>query len=482
MVGFIFNSSVWEGESPYFSLSGQEPRVCENAAPYSPRDPEESVLYRVVAAQLETFLERQDHRERHVPRFVERELRFFLKCGVLAHGFLRVYCDACGQDRVVAFSCKGRGFCSSCGGRRMADTAAHLVDRVFPEVPVRQWVLSLPYALRYLLAYDAPLVRDVLRVFVQAVFASLRRRAGIPAANRQARCGAVSFVQRFGDALNLNLHFHTLALDGIYVAEDCGRIVFRHVPPPSDAEVVRVTECVIRRVARLLERRGLGPRADPDESDPLRHNQPLLAELYSASIAGRIATGPRAGHRITKVGDEIDLENLSGVASPRCAFISGFIVHANVCIPAHDRMRLERLCRYTGRPPVATERLSLLPDGRLLYRLKRRWRDGTTHVIFEPLEFVEKLAALVPPPQFNLVRYHGVLAPSAAWRALVIPSQPAADSISHPGCAAKNREAAADSGSARKKGGCRPRRYAWAELMRRVFSADVLECPGVGDA
>jgi hypothetical protein len=82
----------------------------------------------------------------------------------------------------------------------MSDTAAHLVDRVFPEVPVRQWVLSLPFALRYRLAYDARLVTEVLRIFVQAVFGSLRRRAGFPAAKKQARCGAVTFVQRFGDA------------------------------------------------------------------------------------------------------------------------------------------------------------------------------------------------------------------------------------------------------------------------------------------
>jgi len=84
----------------------------------------------------------------------------------------------------------------------MADTAAHLVDRVFPEVPIRQWVLSLPFALRYRLAYDAALARDVLHIFVQTVFGSLRRRAGFPASNRQARCGAVTFIQRFGDALN----------------------------------------------------------------------------------------------------------------------------------------------------------------------------------------------------------------------------------------------------------------------------------------
>ena len=230
-------------------------------------------------------------------------------------------------------------------------------------------------------------------------------------------------MQRFGDALNLNVHFHTLALDGVYVVTEGGQVASRPVPPPSDAEVARVTERIHCRIARLLERRGLGPQANLEDTYTLLHNQPLLAELYSASISGCIASGPRAGRRVTKVGEAIDLEGLALPAGPRCAVISGFSVHSNVCVPAHDRMRLERLARYAGRPPVATARLSLLPDGRLLYRLKRRWRDGTSHVIFEPLELVEELAALVPPPRFNLVRYGGVLAPGARWRPLVIPAR-----------------------------------------------------------
>jgi len=451
--------------------------VRETAPVYIPRNPEESILYGVVAAQLETFLEKQHRRDRIVPRFVERELRSFLECSIVANGFLRVHCDACRQDRVVPFSCKGRAFCPSCGGRRMADTAAHLVDRVFPEVPIRQWVLSLPFALRYRLAYDANLVRDVLHIFVQAVFASLRRRAGFPAANRLVRCGAVTFVQRSGDALNLNVHFHMLALDGVYAEDKKGYVCFRPAPPPSDAELARVTERIQCRIAKLLERRGLGPQADRDESDFLWHSQPLLSELYGASISGRVATGPRAGRRIVKVGDAIDLEDIAVSSGPRCATISGFSVHADVCIPAHDRMRLERLCRYAGRPPLATERLSLLPDGRLLYRLKRRWRDGTAHMIFEPLELVEKLAALVPPPRFNLVRYHGVLAPSAAWRPLIIPESEISDPLSHPNCPARKQLLSPDTGNSKKKRGCRPRNYSWAELMRRVFSIDVLECP-----
>jgi len=127
---------------------------------------------------------------------------------------------------------------------------------------------------------------------------------------------------------------------------------------------------------------------------------------FERSVSGRAATGRRAGRRVMKVGDEIDVENQTLASGSCCASVAGYSVHAGVRIPAHDRMRLERLARYAGRPPLATERLSLLPDGRLLYRLKRSWRDGTSHVIFEPGELLEKLAALVPPPRFNLVRYY----------------------------------------------------------------------------
>ena len=176
------------------------------AAVYRPRNPEENPLYGVVTGHLETFLVRQREQDRNVPGFVEREFRSFLDCGILERGFIRVRCDACGLDRLVPFSCKKRGFCNSCGGRRMSDTATHLVDRVFPRAPVRQWVLSLPYALRYRLAYDAQMVSDVLSIFTKTVLASLIRRAREFGAVRKAQCGAVTFIQRFGSALNLHLH------------------------------------------------------------------------------------------------------------------------------------------------------------------------------------------------------------------------------------------------------------------------------------
>ena len=388
---------------------------------YRRREPEHTVLHQILRSELETFLARQNDRGRPVPRFVERELHGFLECGILAHGFVRVHCDTCGKDRLVAFSCKGRGFCPSCGGRRMADTAAWLVDRVLPFVPVRQWVLTLPFPLRFRLAYDAGLTSDVLRIFLRAVFSSLRKRARRQGKFLRPQCGAVTFVQRFGDALNLNVHFHALVLDGVYEAG--GRGAFHPASAPDRPELERVLRRVARRLDKLLDRRG-------QEDSLLADDQPLLAGLADASIRGRIATGERSGRSVRRLGDRIDPEDMEDdAAQTTCVAGGGFSLHAGVVVPPGDRTRLEHLCRYVARPPVATGRLSRLPDGRLLYRLKRRWRDGTTHMIFEPAELLEKLVSLVPPPRSHQVRYHGVLAPCAGWRAEVVPLPPEAPGL-----------------------------------------------------
>jgi hypothetical protein len=240
----------------------------------------------------------------------------------------------------------------------MADTAAHLVDRVLPEAPVRQWVLSLPFRLRYRMAYDARLTSEILRLFVRRVFASMRRRArGRLRLRDPARlqCGAVTFVQRFEGALNLNVHFHTLVLDGVHDPGDGLR--FRPLPPLSDGEVERVARAVAGGILRLLRRRGLDADADPEESDPLRRDEPLLAALAAASVSSRIALGPSAGQRTLRFGDHVDVDDLPAPARRRCASVGGISVHADVAVPARDRDRLERLCRYAARPPLAAERL-----------------------------------------------------------------------------------------------------------------------------
>ncbi len=149
-----------------------------------------------------------------LPQFVKDEFDTFLECGILAHGFLRLRCGDCGHDKLVAFSCKRRGFCPSCCARRMAQTAAHLVDHVIPHVPVRQWVLSLPIPLRLLLAAQPRLLTPVLQVVHRVITRFLLGQAGLKA--DEADSGAVTLIQRFGSAANLNVHVHCLVLDGVY--------------------------------------------------------------------------------------------------------------------------------------------------------------------------------------------------------------------------------------------------------------------------
>jgi len=166
-------------------------------------------------ASCETFLAELQREDRHLPAHVEGELRRFLDCGIFARGFSRWVCEKCGVERVVASSCKGRGFCPSCIGRRMNETAALLVDHVLPPVPVRQWVLTLPIELRYRLAYDGQLCSDALAVFLRAVSGWYRRRAselGYPGGHT----GAVTVIQRANSDLRLAPHFHSLLLDGVH--------------------------------------------------------------------------------------------------------------------------------------------------------------------------------------------------------------------------------------------------------------------------
>ena len=234
---------------------------------YEPKHVSGSVLYRIVLEHFETFrAQAASLRDGEgLPRFVEQEFRDFLRCGCLAAGFARFRCRRCGFDRLVPFSCKGRGFCPSCGGRRMAERAAHLVDAVLPDVAVRQWVLTLPHRIRYLLAWDHDLCRAVVGVSVRAVLGFLRRRARRGGA-AGGRSGAVVVVQRFGGALNLNVHLHALVLDGVCARDETGAMRFHRTPPIAGDDVGGVLERLAvltprPRVNLILYRGVLAPRA-----------------------------------------------------------------------------------------------------------------------------------------------------------------------------------------------------------------------------
>ena len=154
--------------------------------------------------------------ERAVPGYVEDELRGYLACGLLCFGFARAVCMTCRTGFVVAFSCKGRGVCPSCNGRHMAQTAAHLVDHVIPPVPVRQWVISVPKRLRGMLADRPRAVAALTKIFLEEIERLLLAASGVTAAAdtlsaSRSRLGGISFLHRFGSALNHHVHLRALS-------------------------------------------------------------------------------------------------------------------------------------------------------------------------------------------------------------------------------------------------------------------------------
>ena len=440
-----------------------------DAPEYARRRPEATLLYRLVEQHYPAFEVRLAAEGRALPRYVAREFEDFLACGRLEHGFLRVACDGCRAERLVAFSCKRRGFCPSCGARRMAESAAHLVDEVFPERPVRQWVLSVPHPLRFLFANDPEIMGAALGVIHRCLSAHLIGRAG--RSKRDAQTGAVTLIQRFGGALNLNVHFHMLLLDGVYVERADGSLRFRRVGAPTTAELEALTRTLARRIGRLLERRGVLERdaenawlAGDEDAEP-----GAIDTLRAASITYRIALGPHRGRKAFTVrtlppahdesfGDEARTET------------GGFSLHAGVCAGATERRKLERLCRYISRPALSEKRLSLTANGHVRYRFKTPWRDGTTEVVLDPLDFLARLAALVPKPRVNLTRFHGVFAPNSRLRTRVTPARQ--------GCGAPDGSSAERDEAPNASTLLASSR--WARRLRRVFGIDIESCAACG--
>src|SRR5437870_33364 len=437
-------------------------------ATYAPRDPSRTVLYTVIADHLETFLASldADPAATGLPAYVQREFDAYLQCGILAHGFLRLGCDTCPKELLLPFSCKRRGFCPSCAARRMAQTAAHLVECVIPWVPTRQWVVSVPVPLRYWMASSQDLtarVHTIIRTTIGQYYVNQAVTRGLERANVQP--GSVTFIQRFGSAINLNLHCHCIFLEGVYLdrSDQDRKPRFVTDEPPSDTDVAEVVQKISRRVIRTLRRLGY-VEAGMDVPvatgyDPLLDNAPELARTLAASVTQRIAFGERAGQKVRRIGSGFGYEGESPeLTGPRCASLGGFSLHANTQVPAHRRDQLERLIRYTARGAVALERLGEDAHGDLMYTFTRPWSDGTTGITLAPLELLEKLAAIVPLPRVHLVRYAGCLAPHSQLRGAIIPT-PRQQGVD-------GREASAETP-----------RWSRARLLKRVFDLDLSTGP-----
>ena len=191
-----------------------------------------------------------------------------------------------------------------------------------------------------------------------------------------------------------------------------------------------------------------------------------MTPLLGHSITYRIAVGSQAGRKV------FTLQTLPACDEPfddEVGKVAGFSLHAGVAARADERKKLERLCRYISRPAVSEKRLSLTKHGDVRYQLKTPYRDGTTHVIFEPLDFIARLATLVPKPRVNLTRFHGVFAPNSKHRALVTPAKRGRS----------NQARVTDEPPTPTE---RRASMTWAQRLKRVFNIDIETCSACGGA
>ena len=357
-------------------------RIAPQTQCYQRRQPEKTLWYRTVQTHFETWLALSTGPcDESPPAYIEQAFRRYLDCGILANGFARAHCDECGHDFLIAFSCKGRGVCPSCNTRRMAETAAHLVDHVFPRLPVRQWVLSVPKRLRYFLQRDTALQGAVLRILLRGVERCLREHS--PGCDPSARIGAIAFIHRFGSSLNEHTHFHCCVVDGVFepeigdtaeAAKQAG--VDFHTATELDAAAIAQVQAQVRqRILRVFVRRGLIDKGDRDEMLSWEHG-------------------------------------------------GGFSLDASVCIQDTDRAGLERLLRYCARPPFALAHLHQLDAEHLIYHNPKPRSDSPRNLVLTPLALIDKIAALIPPPRAHRHRYYGVLAPNSPMRAAVTAMAP----------------------------------------------------------
>lgn len=306
-----------------------------DAGRYQRHRPGQTLLYRIVDEYYPAFTAHLAEQGREVPGYVQREFEDYLKCGRLEHGFLRVRCESCHAEHLVAFSCKRRGFCPSCGARRMAESAALLVDEVLPEQPMRQWVLSFPFQLRFLFASRPNVMGQVLGIVYRVIATHLIKKAGHT--HKSARTGVVTLIQRFGSALNLNVHFHMLFLDGVYVDGPPGLARFRWVKAPTTEELNQLAHTIAHRVGRFLERQGLLERDMENSylaSDAV--DEDAMTQLLGHSITYRIAVGPQAGRKVFTL-QTLPACDPEDQFSDTVGKVAGFSLHAGVAARANER-------------------------------------------------------------------------------------------------------------------------------------------------
>lgn len=405
------------------------------------------MLFHFVRDHAGTYLQVREAEQGFVPLFIADEFNRFLQCGDIRCGHATLFCVSCGFSHDIAFSCKRRGWCPYCMERRMIDRAEVLTNEVLSDVPIRHWVLSLPPPLRFVLAFDNKLTSAVLAIFLKIIFRHLKWKAkrlfGLESVEL-AQSGAITAIHRASRSLRVNLHFHCLVTDGVYVIDwDDDTATFRELPPPSRQEIDDIAWKTCLEVRDMLVARNKW-RDIPDQT------------LRDRTIYGHISVGPVSAHRDVRFCTEVSSHSTEDSVERDGAY--PFDIWASQHVRAGDRKKRDRLVNYILSPPVTDEQLSLTPDGNMVLEYEGPHRDVMMTRTFEPLDMMDTLASLAPLPRSKLIRSHGVYAPNARLRKKVVPGRPA-------GTPLPDDEEHAEE------------RRAWAELFARVYPVDIIRCP-----
>jgi hypothetical protein len=299
---------------------------------------------------------------------------------------------------------------------------------------------------------------------------------------RNLEAGAVTLIQRFGGHVNLNVHFHMLHVQGAWeISGDELAVTFHSANNPTNDEILLCVEKIASGVLRILKRMNL---VEQDESgvDVIANNNfddDPLAGIQAASTQNKIALGIRKGQNVRRLIEQLEEDYLQSepkLTGDMAVSFMGFSLHAAVSAWSTNKARLEQLVRYTARPAVSEERLSQANNGDIHYKLKNPWTDGTTGVVFSPLEFLEKLSALVPLPRIHLTRFHGILAPHSKFRKFVVP-QIVEEKVEEDNL---DIEKSLEVQNEDADNNTKQKRISWAKLLSRVFALDMNNCDHCG--
>ena len=325
-------------------------------AVYRPRNPRQTDFYRLVEDNIESFLMQANDPlysdTPSVPRHAETALRDFLSCGLPGDGFARAVCRRCGRTMVISYSCQHRCPCPSCAAKKTAVAGAKLVEDVIPEVPVRMWTLTLPKRLRFFLDKDEKVLDGTGRILAGEVERFLKNLAGI----EDGRCGTVQFIQ-WGASRDLarHVHYHQLSTDGVFLVGLDSSVSFQEVRPPTPEEVKAVEQRIAARVLKLF----------------VRHDHL----------------------------DKLEAEKMKAWE------FSGFSLDASVAVEADDRKGLEHLVRYCAKPNFVASNVTYFPDTeQVIYRLPKPDSQGRTQIELTPMECLQRIVKLIPPPRKNITR------------------------------------------------------------------------------